>query len=129
MRANMDPLNPMASTLDPAISDIYKRANEIKTELRKSLSPAQLRESEMTEEEHAKIERRNRARVAVKRVLETPERLRLLVVEGKEDEASAEWAPVLKVLRSWESQGKGGNDVANCIAAGEAALKGAQAAG
>ncbi|EDN97327.1 hypothetical protein SS1G_11852 [Sclerotinia sclerotiorum 1980 UF-70] len=30
MRTNMDPLNPMASTLDPAIASIYERAEKIK---------------------------------------------------------------------------------------------------
>jgi hypothetical protein len=124
MRANMDPLNPMASTLDPAISQIYERANAIKSELRASMTPFQQAEAEMSEEDRSKAENRRRARDVVRKVLDTPERLRVLVAEGKEAEAKTEWEPVLKLLESWKEQGKGGQDVQDCIEDGEAALRG-----
>ena len=52
------------------------------------MSPAELKKSEMTEEERLKNEHRNKGRLAVMRVLETPEKLRALVADGKEDEGS-----------------------------------------
>jgi uncharacterized protein YeeX (DUF496 family) len=124
MRANMDPLNPMASTLDPAIAQIYERANAIKSELRASMTPSQQAEAEMSEEDRRKAESRRRTRDVVRKVLDTPERVRLLVAEGKGVEAKTEWEPVLKILESWKAQGKGGKDVQDCIEDGEAALRG-----
>lgn len=120
----MDPLNPMASTLDPAISRIYERASAVKSELRASMSPSQQAEAEMSEEDRKKAVDRRRARDVVRKVLDTPDRLRLLIAERKEDEAKTEWQPVLKVLESWKGQGKGGKDVQDCIDDGEAALRG-----
>lgn len=117
MRRNMDPLNPMASTLDPAISSIYERASGLKKDLKGSLEGA-------GREDVEREKRNQRAREAVKRVLDTPGRLRELVEEGKEDEARKQWEPIRAVLDSWKEQGKGGEDVQKCIDDGEAALKG-----
>jgi hypothetical protein len=117
MRRNMDPLNPMASTLDPAISSIYERASGLKEDLRGGLEGG-------GREEVERGKRRQRAREAVMRVLDTPGRLSELVKEGKGGEARKEWEPVKAVLESWKEQGKGGEDVQKCIDEGEAALKG-----
>ncbi|OBT49049.1 hypothetical protein VE00_00125 [Pseudogymnoascus sp. WSF 3629] len=124
MRANMDPLNPMASTLDPAIAQIYERANAAKADLRASMTPTQHAEAEMSEEDRGRAVKRRKTRDAVKKVLDTPERLRTLVAEGNEEDARNVWEPVLRVLETWKEQGKGGMDVQDCIDDGEAALRG-----
>lgn len=124
MRANMDPLNPMASTLDPAIAQIYERANAVKSELKASMSPSQQAEAEMNDEDQRKAMDRRRAKEVVRKVLDTPERLRALIAVGKAEGARREWQPVLRVLESWKEQGKGGKDVQDCIDDGEAALRG-----
>jgi hypothetical protein len=124
MRTNMDPLNPMASTLDPAIAYIYERADAVKSQLRSSLTSAQRTEAEMSEEERAKAVRQARSRKVAMYVLGTPERLRYLVAEGKIEEAKKEWEAPLKMLEKWKAEKVGGNDVQNCIDDGEAALIG-----
>lgn len=124
MRANMDPLNPMAATLGPAIAEIYERADRVKAELRASMTPAQRFQAEVSEEEKAKATRLARSRDLARRVLNVPERLRQLVAEGKMDEARAEWEAPLALLLRWKAEGKGGKDVQDCIDDGEAALGG-----
>lgn len=124
MRANMDPLNPMASTLDPAIAAIYTKASAIKSDLRQSLPPNLRQEAEMDDEERSKAEKKRRQKEAVGRVLKTPERLREMVREGRVEEARECWLPVLRILEGWKSKGQGGSEVQDCIDDGEAALRG-----
>lgn len=119
MRANMDPLNPMASTLDPAIAHIYSQASSIRDALRKSAPKPE--ESQSREEEEA---RKRRTRELVTEVLETPARLRTLVRDGKVDEAKEAWRLPKKLLLTWKEKRIGGKDVDACLADGEAALKG-----
>jgi hypothetical protein len=120
----MDPLNPMAATLSPAIAEIYERADMVKAELRASMTPAQRSDAEMSEEERARAAKLARPRDLARQVLIVPERLRELVGEGKVDEARAEWEAPLALLRRWKEEGKGGVDVQDCIDDGEAALRG-----
>ncbi|RFU27908.1 hypothetical protein B7463_g8455, partial [Scytalidium lignicola] len=124
MRVNMDPLNPMASTLDPAIASVYERANGIKMQFRDSMTESQRIKAQMSAEEKAKVEKRDKLREMAKKALNTPERLRQLVAIGKIEEARNEWEPVLRLLEKWKEQGVGGDDVQDCIDDGEAALKG-----
>lgn len=124
MRANMDPLNPMASTLDPAIASIYERAEKIKEELKDSMTEKERREKEMSTEERAEIAKQKRVRDVVERVLDTPERIRKMISEEEEDEARILWASTLALLKRWKERGVGGEDVQSCIDDGEAALKG-----
>lgn len=124
MREKMDPLNPMATTLDPAIASIYARAETIKEELRASMPEARRKEMEMGEEEREELQRRRRKREVVLRVLETPERLRSLVSDGRGDEATKLWEGTLALLERWRERGVGGEDVQDCIDDGEAAMRG-----
>jgi vacuolar protein sorting-associated protein 51 len=124
MRANMDPLNPMAATLSPAIAEIYERADMLKAELRASMTPAQRSEAEMSGEEKIKAAKLARSRELARRVLDVPERLRELIREGRLEEARAEWEAPLALLTRWREEGKGGQDVQDCIDDGEAALRG-----
>jgi hypothetical protein len=119
----MDPLTPTALTLSPAIAEIYERASQLRESMKPS-TPTQLSQSSMTEENKAKQVKLERDKEAARMVLETPERLRVLVAEGKMEEARGLWEGVLSVLERWKSEGRGGEDVQDCIDDGEAALRG-----
>jgi vacuolar protein sorting-associated protein 51 len=114
----------MATTLSPAIAEIYERADSLKAELRGSMTPAQRSEAEMGAEEKSKAVKLARSRELARRVLGVPERLRQLVAQGKMDEARTEWEAPLRLLERWREEGKGGEDVQDCIDDGEAALRG-----
>ncbi|KAF5618022.1 Ngg1p-interacting factor 3 [Fusarium sp. NRRL 52700] len=119
MRANMDPLNPMASTLDPAIAQIYSQASSIRDALRETVpSP----DSEEGKKRDASA-RQQRTRELAAQVLATPERLRALVSEGKIAQARKEWVMPRKLLESWKEKGLGGSDVEECIEEGDEALR------
>lgn len=126
MRVNMDPLNPMAKTLDPAIARIYETAEGIKTELKQSMPEWQRREREMGSEEREGLRRKKKTREVVLRVLDTPEKVRELVKDGKMEDARNLWEKTSELLERWKERGVGGEDVQNCIDDGEAALKGEQ---
>ncbi|KAJ0268795.1 hypothetical protein Brms1b_006455 [Colletotrichum noveboracense] len=119
MRANMDPLNPMASTLDPAIAGIYSQASSIREALRKTVAPPGSQER-LNEEAAA---RRRRTRELAKEVLGTPEKLRKLVKDGKVEEARSLWEMPRRLLEVWKEKGVGGKDVAECLEEGDAALR------
>ena len=114
----------MAATLSPAIAEIYERADMLKAELRASMTPAQRSEAEMSGEEKIKAAKLARSRELARRVLDVPERLRELIREGRLEEARAEWEAPLALLTRWREEGKGGQDVQDCIDDGEAALRG-----
>ncbi|KAK1590194.1 Vps51/Vps67-domain-containing protein [Colletotrichum navitas] len=120
MRANMDPLNPMASTLDPAIAGIYAQASSIRDSLRKTVAPP---DSEQREDEAAAA-RRRRTRQLAREVLGTPEKLRMLMAQGKVEEAKKEWEMPRRLLEVWKEKGVGGKDVAECLEEGDAAIRG-----
>ncbi|EXF76539.1 hypothetical protein CFIO01_06463 [Colletotrichum fioriniae PJ7] len=119
MRANMDPLNPMASTLDPAIAGIYAQASSIREALRKTVAPPASKEGE----DEAAAATRSRTRELAREVLGTPEKLRRLVKEGKVEEARRAWEMPRRLLEVWKEKGVGGKDVAECLEEGDAALR------
>ncbi|KAF4775294.1 hypothetical protein HER10_EVM0008895 [Colletotrichum scovillei] len=119
MRANMDPLNPMASTLDPAIAGIYAQASSIREALRKTVAPPASKERE----DEAAAATRRRTRELAREVLGTPEKLRRLVKEGKVEEARRAWEMPRRLLEVWKEKGVGGKDVAECLEEGDAALR------
>lgn len=120
MRENMGPLNPMASTLDPAIARIYEMAEKVRGEMRGQVGKDDI----VDEGEREKERRREKAREVVLRALGTPEKIRELLKEGKENEARTTWEPTLRMLERWKERGVGGPDVVDCIEDGEAALRG-----
>ncbi|KAF6809427.1 hypothetical protein CSOJ01_06905 [Colletotrichum sojae] len=120
MRANMDPLNPMASTLDPAIAGIYAQASSIREALRKTVAPPDSQERL----DEAAAARRRRTRELAREALATPERLRKLVREGKLEEAKKQWEMPRRLLVVWKEKGLGGEDVLECIEEGDAAVGG-----
>ncbi|ATY64704.1 hypothetical protein A9K55_005042 [Cordyceps militaris] len=119
MRSNMDPLNPMASTLNPAIAQIYSQAAEIREALRASIPAPDSDEGKR----RSAAQRRQRTRDLAVRVLATPPRLRLLVADGKRAEAKTQWERARRLLQTWQDQGLGGDDeVRACIEEGDAAM-------
>jgi hypothetical protein len=124
MRERMDPLNPVATTLDPAIASIYARAEAIREELKTSMPEAKRKEMEMGADERRELLRKRRRREVALRALEAPERVRGLVKEGREEEAGKLWETTLALLERWKERGVGGEDVQHCIDDGEAALRG-----
>ncbi|KAM0284167.1 hypothetical protein ACHAQH_002157 [Verticillium albo-atrum] len=118
MRANMDPLNPMASTLDPAIAQIYSQASAMREALRETV-PAPDSEARAKEEALA---RQRRTRKLAREALDTPERLRKLVADGKMLEARRQWEMPRRLLVVWRDSDVGGKDVQECIDEGDAAV-------
>ncbi|CAK7201912.1 hypothetical protein SEUCBS139899_004627 [Sporothrix eucalyptigena] len=118
MRATMDPLNPMASTLDPAIAHIYNQAKALRDAMRDAVPAPD--STEQTPDEAALV----RTKKLAAAVLQTPERLRQLVQEGRTEEAEEAWKRPRQLLEAWHEQGVGGDDVAACLADGAAALRG-----
>ncbi|KAI0475350.1 Vps51/Vps67-domain-containing protein [Xylariaceae sp. FL0804] len=120
MRTNMDPLNPMASTLDPAIAQIYSQASAIRESLRKSIPPPD--KSRHAAEQAA--QRKAHTRKLALHVLDTPDKMRELIAEGRSEDARQAWLRPRKLLLLWKEKGLGGTDVDECIADGDAALRG-----
>lgn len=115
----MDPLNPMASTLDPAIAQIYSQASSIREALRESIPPPDSEEGKKRETE----QRKRRTKELAVEVLGAPERLRALVNEGKMEEARNHWEMPRRLLVSWKEKGFGGEEVQACLEEGDAALR------
>ncbi len=116
----MDPLNPMASTLDPAIAKIYNQASEIRDSLRKSVPEP----TEVSKAEDEARRKRLRARQLAIEVLDAPDKIRALMAEGRLDDAREAWKMPKRLLLAWKERGFGGSDVDECIADGDAAIRG-----
>lgn len=124
MRANMDPLNPMASTLDPAMARIYSQASSIREAARASV-PAP--DSEQGRQREAEARARRTRELALE-VLAVPPRLRALARDGSFDEARRQWELPRRLLVSWEARGLGGPDVRALIDEGDAIVTPARGA-
>lgn len=123
MRGSMEGGNPMAKTLDLAIVSVYEQAENMKEELRSTMSEGQRRRFEMGKEEKEAVDRKRRMREVVKGVLDAPAKVRELVAEGKTEDARRFWESKSRLLERWRERRVGGEDVARCIDEGEAALK------
>lgn len=115
MRANMDSLKPLASTLDPAIAQIYSQASSIWQAARETV-PAPGSDEAVARDAQA---RRRRTRCLAAEVLATPQRLRDLVRQGSIEEARSQWELPRRLLVSWRDRGVGGDDVQACIDQGD----------
>ncbi|KAK3319914.1 Vps51/Vps67-domain-containing protein [Cercophora scortea] len=120
MRTTMDPLSPMASTLDLVIGKVYEQASGIREELRGALGA---RDGEAGGDEDRRRARR-RTRELAREVVLVPGRIRRLVREGREEEARRAWEMPRRLLVRWKERGVGGEDVGLLIEEGDAALRG-----
>lgn len=121
MRAGMDPLDPVAATLDPAVARVCELASGARGLVRGQGEGAD------GEEEEERWRRKRRTRELAVEVLGVPERLRGLVAEGRVEEARREWEMPRRLLETWKEKGFGGEDVDVCIREGDAALRGDEA--
>ena len=116
MRSTMDPLNPMAATLDLVVAKIYEQASGLREELRREAPPPP---ASTSAEDEVQGRARRRTRELAKEVLAVPDRLRRLVEEGREDEAKRAWEMPRKLLERWRERGLGGGDVEALIEEGD----------
>lgn len=114
MRMDMDPLNPVASTLDPAIGRVYEMARGLK----ESLGGEGAGKGDGDE-------RKRKTREIVRAVLEVPDRLRKLVAQGMVEDARREWDVPRRLLLRWKEQGVGGRDVEEVLKEGDDIIRAA----
>lgn len=117
MRANMDPLDPITTDLDPKIAQIYSQASQIRDALRERVpkpeeTPQQWRTKELARE-----------------VLSMPDKLRALVGEGRHEEAQRAWEMPRRLLVVWQERGLGGEDVARILEEGDGIVDGGSEGG
>jgi vacuolar protein sorting-associated protein 51 len=110
----------MASTLDPAIAQIYSQAEAIRDSLRESVPKLDASHKEA----EAARQRRIRTKQLAIQALETPDRLRALVNDGRLEDARQVWRTPRQLLQTWKEHGLGGAEVEACIEDGDAALRG-----
>ncbi|KAK4166539.1 Vps51/Vps67-domain-containing protein [Cladorrhinum sp. PSN259] len=117
MRSTMDPLNPMAGTLDLVVERVYSLAEGLRGEMRGSLSAAQNKQQKPSppKEGEESRERREKTQRLAREVMKVPGRVRRLVDEGKEEEAKREWEVPRRLLVSWREKGVGGDEVGRII--------------
>ncbi|KAK0649446.1 Vps51/Vps67-domain-containing protein [Cercophora newfieldiana] len=106
MRSTMDPLNPMAGTLDLVWVEGGVKEGGAGAEGGGGRGRGG--------------GRRARTREFARGVLEVPGRLRGLVDEGREEEARREWEMPRRLLERWRELGVGGADVETLIEEGDA---------
>lgn len=129
----MDPLNPMASTLDPAIAQIYTQASSIRDSLRERLPAPSTENTNLdtaapaTPADRRKESARGKTKQLALAALEAPDKVRALVAAGRADEARDAWEMPRRLLVLWKEKGLGGlGEVEACIRDGDAALRGDQ---
>ncbi|KAK1757274.1 Vps51/Vps67-domain-containing protein [Echria macrotheca] len=110
MQSTMDPLNPVAGTLDVVVARVYEMAARAREGLREEIIPR-------TEDGDGN---RKRTRELAREVLSVPGRLRRLVEEGKEEEARREWVMPRRLLERWRERGVGGEEVGALMEEGDA---------
>lgn len=95
MREKMDPLTPGTSELTGQIGRITEMAEGLAGRMRMMNGEKGVGESE-------EVSRKKAQRDTVRWVLDAPARLEALTIQGKNDEAQAEWEGVAKLLDRWE---------------------------
>ncbi|KAK5661709.1 hypothetical protein OQA88_9809 [Cercophora sp. LCS_1] len=111
MQTTMDPLHPIAGTLDLVIKGIYEQAVGVREDLRRNVARGDAQE-----------ERRKRTREVAKGVLQAVGRMRQLVEEGKADEAKRQWDVPRRLLVRWAERGLGGGNIGALIEEGDKIL-------
>lgn len=96
----MDPLTPATSTLSPAISHIAETAASL-AELPRHRSVRNNENGLESKDDNADTAKRAQQET-VRWVLEAPRRLKMLIYDGKREEAVEDWAETRRLLDSWE---------------------------
>lgn len=90
----MDPLGPTTSTLVPAVAHI--------AELAAGLAERGERERSMAQGGSEDMMMMKKKRETVRWVLNAPTRLRMMLSEGRREEAVEEWKEVVRLLDMWK---------------------------
>lgn len=106
MRGNMDPLAPTTHTLGPAIAHIAETAASLSSSMQNLQNKPEglgidIHVQGDTEEED-KADKQRKQQETVRWVLGTPRRLRDLIDQEQEEEATKEWEEVAKILDKWQ---------------------------
>ncbi|KAK0721463.1 Vps51/Vps67-domain-containing protein [Apiosordaria backusii] len=100
MRTTMDPLNPMAGTLDLVVARVYDMARGLREEMRQH--------ADDTDGE----------------VYRGMERMRGFIQQGDQVQAATEWEMPRRLLVTWRERGVGGEEVTKLIEEGDGILAG-----
>lgn len=100
MRVHMDPLTLTNSTLSPAISHIAEIAASLSSFLPVRAGLDAQRQWLDVEVKNARMKKQRQQETA-RWVLAAPRRLRMLIGEGRQKEAAADWLEVMTLLEKW----------------------------
>ncbi|KAL1838523.1 hypothetical protein VTJ49DRAFT_2597 [Mycothermus thermophilus] len=109
-----------AAALDAVVERIYVQARGLREGLRERVGDGG---AAATAGGEGRRDAKARTRELAREVVQVPERVRRLVVEGKEEEARREWELPRRLLVRWRELGVGGEDVGKLIEEGDAALR------
>ncbi|EPS45352.1 hypothetical protein H072_551 [Dactylellina haptotyla CBS 200.50] len=114
MRSNMEPMTPTTTTLLPAISHIASLSSSL-------VENVHAHDPETGPEAIAR-DKLKKKQEAVRYIMDTPERLKVLVDTGRKEEAVKEWEVVKGYVQKWK--GVGDDGVKKLLDSGEVALAG-----
>ncbi|KAK4203523.1 Vps51/Vps67-domain-containing protein [Triangularia verruculosa] len=119
MRTTMDPLNPMAGTLDLVVARVYDMARDLRGEMRGFCD---------TTEQNGGREKKKETRRLVREVYRGMERMRGFVQQGDRVQAEKEWELPRRLLVRWQEQKVGGGEVGELLREGDGILAGEEEA-
>jgi hypothetical protein len=107
MRGNMDPLAPTTHTLGPAIAHIAETAASLSSSMQGLQNKPEGLGIDIhvqgDKKEEADAAKKQKQQETVKWVLGTPRRLRDLIDQEQDEEATKEWEEVSKILDKWHN--------------------------
>lgn len=120
MRTTMDPLNPMAGTIDLVVGRVYDMARGLREEMREHCGGEQGRQ----QGGGGMADRKKRTKELVREVYRGMERMRGFVQQGDRPQAEKEWELPRRLLVKWQEMGVGGKEVRELLREGDGILKG-----
>lgn len=107
MRGNMDPLAPTTHTLGPAIAHIAETAASLSSSMQGLQNKPEglgidIHIQSESEDEEVGIKKQGQQET-VRWVLGTPRRLRDLIDQERDEEATKDWEEVSKILDKWQN--------------------------
>ncbi|KAK4179377.1 Vps51/Vps67-domain-containing protein [Triangularia setosa] len=115
MRTTMDPLNPMAGTLDLVVAKVYDMASDLRREMRDHCDTR----GEPTRE---KGDKRENTKRLVREVYRGMERMRGFIQQGDKAQAEKEWELPRRLLVRWREMGAGAEEVEGLLREGDQIL-------
>ncbi|KAK0673647.1 Vps51/Vps67-domain-containing protein [Cercophora samala] len=118
MRTTMDPLNPMAGTIDLVVGRVYDMARGLREEMRGHV------DEEKQRRDREESTKRKRTRELVREVYRGMERMRGFMQQGQREQAEKEWELPRRLLVKWKEMGVGGDEVGELLREGDGILRG-----